>query len=231
MKITKMISIFLSMFLFVMFVFPINITYAIEYDEIGDADENGIINAIDLVILRKYLLDMSEEQIDLNRIDIFTDGFINILDFIRLKKYISGAMQELHINNYEKPVTWLVPTGEGDIGFITAVGYRIYTHSYVYTDKGASRYIYKVIAFAGTDRNLNPEYNLPTITVGDTKINDVSIDMRYYDNMLTEREIWDSKINTSTIFANEETSCWFITSCMLNGALYPLATVENLFNF
>ena len=54
----------------------------------GDINEDGVINALDLTLLRKYLLDIFEDGIDYTLADLNGDNTINILDLIRLKKQI-----------------------------------------------------------------------------------------------------------------------------------------------
>ena len=230
-KIRKAISIILVLIVFSTNVIQCIKAYSLSYDEIGDMDESGMINAIDLIIMKKYLLGIDAEEINVERGDITLDNVINVLDFIRLKKYIAGAMQETHSNPYEEAAVWFVPESDAGFGIIATVAYRIYTHSMVYTDKSSVRYTYNVLAFAGTDKRIDVVFSSPTITVGQATINNVSIPLSNYDNILTERDIWDCKRNTSTLFVNEKSTCSFITSCMLNGAIYPLKTITNSFEF
>lgn len=58
---------------------------------LGDISSDGVLNARDLIELKKHLLkESSNEQLDLNG-----DGNVNLLDFVRLKKYIAGAETKL----------------------------------------------------------------------------------------------------------------------------------------
>ncbi|MBR4072348.1 MAG: hypothetical protein IKK24_00270, partial [Clostridia bacterium] len=53
----------------------------------GDADENDKVEANDLVVLKKVLLDAADEN---KSCDANNDKDVNILDFILLKKYLAG---------------------------------------------------------------------------------------------------------------------------------------------
>ena len=55
----------------------------------GDLDNDGVLSAIDLTLLRKHLLGIASEEAFVNAGEIITDGKIDIRDFVRLKKLLS----------------------------------------------------------------------------------------------------------------------------------------------
>ncbi|MBQ1961760.1 MAG: dockerin type I repeat-containing protein, partial [Clostridia bacterium] len=57
----------------------------------GDADDDGFINASDLVVLRTALLKLSAvDEETQTKWNVNADDKIDILDLVRLKKYIAG---------------------------------------------------------------------------------------------------------------------------------------------
>ncbi len=64
--------------------------------EVGDIDENGIINVIDFALLRRYLLGMDKE-ISMAA-DTNADGQVNSIDFSILRSYLLGIVKELPYN-------------------------------------------------------------------------------------------------------------------------------------
>lgn len=56
----------------------------------GDLDNNDVLSAIDLTLLRKHLLGIASEEAFVTAGDIIMDGEIDIRDFVRLKKLLSG---------------------------------------------------------------------------------------------------------------------------------------------
>ena len=73
----------------------------------GDFDNDGIINATDLVILKKILLGVEDTSNKPEGIaDFNNDGNVNILDFIAMKKYLSP------VNTYEKSGSLTLGTQE-----------------------------------------------------------------------------------------------------------------------
>ena len=56
----------------------------------GDLDNDGVLSAIDLTLLRKHLLGIASEEAFVTAGDIIMDGEIDIRDFVRLKKLLSG---------------------------------------------------------------------------------------------------------------------------------------------
>lgn len=59
----------------------------------GDINSDGSIDAIDFALLKKYLLD-STENISKENADLNADGDINAIDFALMKKYLLGAITE-----------------------------------------------------------------------------------------------------------------------------------------
>ena len=60
----------------------------------GDLNGDGVVDALDLVRLKKYLL--GEDVVLCTSGDLNADGAINALDLIRLKKYLLDESVELH---------------------------------------------------------------------------------------------------------------------------------------
>ena len=56
----------------------------------GDVDCNEAIDAADLVVLKKVLIETAEAERE-NTADTNGDGVINILDLVRLKKYFTDS--------------------------------------------------------------------------------------------------------------------------------------------
>ncbi|MGN0114895.1 MAG: dockerin type I domain-containing protein [Acutalibacteraceae bacterium] len=54
----------------------------------GDADSDGKINLLDLILMRKYLAKWNVD-IDLAAADVKFDGNVNLLDLIQLRKYLA----------------------------------------------------------------------------------------------------------------------------------------------
>ena len=59
----------------------------------GDFDNDGIISADDVVVLRKQLLEfiLGSEEFDVALADINGDGDVNILDLVRIKKLMANS--------------------------------------------------------------------------------------------------------------------------------------------
>ena len=60
----------------------------------GDANDDGVINAVDLAQLRLSLLSGEDAE---SACDANGDGEINIKDLVRLKKFISGVDVKLGV--------------------------------------------------------------------------------------------------------------------------------------
>ena len=54
----------------------------------GDVNTDGVIDAIDLGLLKKYLLSMDEDTISIKNADLNQDGFVDAIDFAQLKKIL-----------------------------------------------------------------------------------------------------------------------------------------------
>ncbi len=67
----------------------------------GDLNLDGIVNSIDLALLRKHLLGLKDSLPDMNGIgaaDLNGDGSINSIDFALLRKYILGMIYEFSVS-------------------------------------------------------------------------------------------------------------------------------------
>ncbi|QNU65479.1 carbohydrate-binding protein [Ruminiclostridium herbifermentans] len=64
----------------------------------GDLNSDGSIDAIDFALLKKYLLDSSEDISEENA-DLNGDGEINALDFALMKKYLLGVITEFPVED------------------------------------------------------------------------------------------------------------------------------------
>ena len=60
----------------------------------GDMTDDGKVNIMDLIRLRKYLAG-DEVAINLSNADVTGDGKVNVMDLIRLRKYLAGDDVEL----------------------------------------------------------------------------------------------------------------------------------------
>ena len=62
----------------------------------GDVDENGEINTLDILLIRKYLVSLvSENEINVLNADVDHNGTINSLDILIIRKYIVGLIETL----------------------------------------------------------------------------------------------------------------------------------------
>ncbi len=57
----------------------------------GDANEDGVVDVADIVILRRYLAGGYGVTINIEQSDMNYDGCINIVDLVMLRRYIVGA--------------------------------------------------------------------------------------------------------------------------------------------
>ena len=60
----------------------------------GDANNDGVVNMKDVLMLRKYLADMADD-IDLDASDVNGDGVVNMKDVLMLRKYLAGLIDTL----------------------------------------------------------------------------------------------------------------------------------------
>ena len=59
---------------------------------VGDLNRDGACNALDLMLLRKYLVGLATAgELDLAAADLHGDGIVDILDLVRLRKILAGA--------------------------------------------------------------------------------------------------------------------------------------------
>ncbi|MBR0199978.1 MAG: dockerin type I repeat-containing protein [Oscillospiraceae bacterium] len=59
---------------------------------VGDLNRDGACNALDLMLLRKYLVGLAAAgELDLAAADLHGDGNVDILDLVRLRKILAGA--------------------------------------------------------------------------------------------------------------------------------------------
>jgi endoglucanase len=59
----------------------------------GDLNQDGQVNAIDLALLKKYLLGMSDEVLSLKNADVNQDGTVNVIDYANLQRYLLGKIK------------------------------------------------------------------------------------------------------------------------------------------
>lgn len=86
--------------------------------------------------------------------------------------------------------------------------------------------------FAKTDRIISPEIAEPKISIGETKINDTYLSMQHDSNVLVIPSwIWACKKSNPNLTVPNNSTFHNTTTVMLDGALYPLPTVENCFTF
>lgn len=62
----------------------------------GDIHEDGVIDAYDMITLRKYLLNGTDSEWDAMRADVNGDGEISIADMVMIQKYLLGQISSLY---------------------------------------------------------------------------------------------------------------------------------------
>ena len=227
MKMKKILCIALSMLILV---FPFsNMIIAENMYLRGDIDNNGSFNVIDLVLFRKYLLNVV--NIELYPADMNVDGLVDIRDFIRMKKYFLGDV--LHNNSMNVGMSWTILDDAEGMPIVSFVGFRIYTNCYVRTACLPGRYTTEISAYISTDINPNPELDSPELNIASTTINDRAIEMSDNEfNIVPVDKIFASNIAYSQIHIPElsKYECLFIV--MLNDkAINPYRETENIFYF
>ena len=69
-------------------------------ETVGDIDQDGKVNALDLLVLRKKLVDLPiEGSFDPVAADLNKDGNIDILDLVRLRKYLVNSSTPINETN------------------------------------------------------------------------------------------------------------------------------------
>jgi len=59
----------------------------------GDCTDNGKVNYMDIFVLKKYILNViDEDELDLINADYNKDGKVNIVDFLQIKNYIQNII-------------------------------------------------------------------------------------------------------------------------------------------
>ncbi len=195
----------------------------------GDLDNNGAFNAIDLVLLRKYLFNGMTTQS--YSADINVDNIIDLRDLVRMKKYLTGDVT--HSNSTNVGMSWVILDGDGDVPIVSGVGYRIYTNCYTRTVCSPDRYVTEVSAYISTDRNPNPELDSPQLTIATTTINDDAVNMEVnHNNIVPENKIFESKISYSEInVPNRSTYSCLFTVMMTDKCISPYRETTNIFDF
>ena len=61
----------------------------------GDLNDDGVINALDFALLKKYLLTGESDKVNLTAADVNGDGTVNAIDLARLKSYLLGNITSL----------------------------------------------------------------------------------------------------------------------------------------
>lgn len=141
----------------------------------------------------------------------------------------SNTQSDTFSNSINKGCSWVVPL---DSGVVAGVGYRVESNCYVKTTTLTGRIANEVSSFAKTDKNLNPEIDLPTITIGTTKINQNVLSMTNNTNVWASTDwIWKCAVSYPNIAAPHESEFSSIVICMLNGAIYPYQSVTNSYVF
>jgi hypothetical protein len=60
----------------------------------GDVTGDGEVTAVDLLVTKKYILGMIDDDIDINSADCFADGNIDARDFLRMKRCVLTMISE-----------------------------------------------------------------------------------------------------------------------------------------
>ena len=195
----------------------------------GDIDDNGVFNAVDLVLLRKHLF--NNTNIPSYTADINVDDAIDLRDLVRMKKYLIGDV--LHDNSTNVGMSWVILDGDSEVPIVSGVGYRIYTNCYTRTVCLPDRYVTEVSAYISTDRNPNPELDDPKLTIANTTINNNVVNMNINNNnIVPENKIFQSKISHSKINVPERStySCLF-TVMLTDKTISPYRETTNTFDF
>ena len=58
---------------------------------LGDANRDGAVNLKDAVVIRRYIAEGWDTEIDLNLADVNGDSTVNLKDAVMLRRYIAGG--------------------------------------------------------------------------------------------------------------------------------------------
>lgn len=200
---------------------------------VGDLNDNGMIDAFDMVSMYKYLLNIEKEGIAFESIDLHPDNIIDILDFIKLKKLLAGKNRNVYGNYQNNGVSWIILNDVNGQAIVFTLGYRVITSCHVTTNETAERTVYEVTAFCCADKNPNPEVAYPDLTIGNTTINNKSLTMNSSDNVSVSKNwIWDFKTSyPNSMSAPQNSKFNSLINCMHKDAIVALNVIENGFEF
>lgn len=200
----------------------------------GDMDSNGVINAIDMIFIKRYLIESEVSYSYL--VDVNEDNCSDIRDFIRIKKYLGGMYKERFNFEINEGFVWTILQGDA-MGVVVLVGYRVESKSWIETDRLSSRYAYEAETFAYAVKNPNPEINLPEISVGETTLNGYALNMLPLQSLeppytyIDPDWIWALEGAYFNIETPENSTYNSLVTIMMPGSIYPLREINNTIIF
>ncbi len=143
-------------------------------------------------------------------------------------KYYANKVTNVYSNTEEKGFAWL--TFEEIV--IVPNSCRVTFNSFVTVDEYTERVVTDVSCFAKYVKHVNPEYLNPDLTIGETSVNGVELQMAYDSNALIQLDwVWDNKNCKPNMIVGDNASFSSIAALMLPSALYGYRSVENEFVF
>ena len=210
-----------------MSIFCSHISYTASAETLrGDANSSGTIDAVDMVLMKIFLL----SGFNYNYIyDVTMDNNVNIIDIVRMKKFLCGYMQKNYVNEEKDVFSWAIAV---DGVWVTTLNYTVTSNCFVETDCLSERYVYRTECFAKTDAVQNMFMSNPDIEIGRTRINSSAISLTFLDDVLVERNwIWDKKVSTQEVFVHENSDFDCIIIGMCDDAIIPYHDFINDFKF
>lgn len=195
----------------------------------GDLNNDLYFNSIDLSLFRKEL--QNAEPIQYSTIlDFNVDGKIDLRDLIRMKKYLVGDF--LHSYTIEEGFSWILLDGEGEFALVTGIGYMFSSSCYTKTVCAPGRCVWEASAFIRTDKYINPEYPQPTFNISNTTINDETVSMSAYNNVIVDPNwIWKCYFSEDIFYVPTLSEFNSRFTIMLDKSPYPYREMNINFNF
>ncbi len=204
------------------------VVFSTEWNEKGDFNHDGDINAIDLTYMVRVLLKIDTSTQMILIADTTLDNNVNILDLVRMKKYLVGYFEQSYSNVENQVFYWTNLNEIEGVEIIGPVIYNISVNNEINVNKLSYRYTnYIGCATRAVD---NSSFISPSIRleIASARLNNITLSLTENDSILVDENwIWEYKTSHNKYCVTSNSQFNTMVIAMYENDLFPYRSIEN----